>query len=790
MSREISDSKQQEDNKKLEYALRYAEDGWFVHPLCWPTENGECGCGRSPAHTEKEIGKAPITHHGEKDATTNPDIIRRWWEKWPEANIGINLGLSKLVAVDTDSKNAEEEAKSLGLPATRVHRTAKGYHHIYLNPWSGKANAIRKGKSGAIDILTTGYVVVPPSCHRNGEQYELVVDEPLANAPDWVLGMLRDKKTPSQVKLPASLPAVDLDTLNLSAKTIELIKTGKKGEFPSRSEAGFSVIASMIKQYRSDAEIAAVILRNPIGAYIYHRNPNNPETWLAKEIGRARAKMQEPSQNIGGDRESNNEESSPPKFFSEGRVIPSELAKYLIAEFQLITYGKSRQIFSYTKDGFYSPSEEELIRKEVCEILGKQSTTHHVKEVVGHIKYLSYQSAENLKPPDNLVCLSNGILNLETRKLQPHSPRYFFRQRIPVAYDSEASCPEIDKFLEEILPQDRAAVIEELFGFCLEPGYRIKKAFALVGKPDTGKSTLLRLLEQFLGEKNCSAQSLQSFHSNHFSIANLDGKLANICADLPRNSLTDTSFFKQLTGQDLVPAERKYEQGFEFYNRAKLIFSANRLPRSMDQSDAFFVRWVIIDLPRPIPEEGIDPDILEKLTTPAELSGLLNHALKGLERLQARGAFSVSETVKEIRSHYRRSSDPIEAFLEECVRVDPEKSVTKSNLYSALCSYCQKHAVTTPSKEILAKRVRSTFFINDFREQVNGKRVRIWPGISLNAAGEALLKTVNGGEKADLHKNGEVYLGSQLSRQSLIPRQEPTEVVLPEGETVGVGQGS
>ncbi len=93
----------------LEIALQYAARGWFVHPL-----------GRAE--------KRPITGHGKDDATTEPAVIREWWSKWPNANIGIAGGPSWLLVFDADhGLNTEEDFIAWryrnGLPVTYTVRT-------------------------------------------------------------------------------------------------------------------------------------------------------------------------------------------------------------------------------------------------------------------------------------------------------------------------------------------------------------------------------------------------------------------------------------------------------------------------------------------------------------------------------------------------------------------------------------------------------------------------------------------------------------------------------------------
>ncbi|MCK4356009.1 bifunctional DNA primase/polymerase, partial [Candidatus Bipolaricaulota bacterium] len=279
-----------QEEKNGHQSLLYASWGWPVLPLCWPTADGKCVCGHD--HKEKGIGKAPLTQFGVHDATTDPDTIRAWWQKRPQANIGVDVQRSGLLVVDIDSEEALEEAKSKGLPPTRIHKTGKGWHYIYRNPWPGMASAIKKGTSGAIDIKTTGYVVMPPSRHRNGSWYEVELDIEPSSAPDWAGQYLSPRVETREFDLPSELPELDLNSLRLSHKIVRLIKTGDATGFRSRSEAGFAVITSMVEEGYSDPEIAGVVLRNPIADYVCDRNRNNPKAWLAGEIARAKGKRQ------------------------------------------------------------------------------------------------------------------------------------------------------------------------------------------------------------------------------------------------------------------------------------------------------------------------------------------------------------------------------------------------------------------------------------------------------------------------------------------------------------------
>ena len=138
--------------------------------------------------------------------------------------------------------------------------------------------------------------------------------------------------------------------------------------------------------------------------------------------------------------------------------------------------------------------------------------------------------------------------------------------------------------------------------------------------------TLLSLLVALLGTENV-APSRCTDSTNRFAAAELEGKLANLFADLDARALQASSIFKSITGGDAITGERKYAPAFSFRPFARLLYSANEPPPTPDSSDAFFRRWTIVPFERRFDEKAADRRLLDSLTTPQELSGLLNHGL-------------------------------------------------------------------------------------------------------------------------------------------------------------------
>jgi Bifunctional DNA primase/polymerase, N-terminal len=154
-------------------ALDYAAHSWPIVPLWWPVD-GRCAC---PAGADcGSPGKHPLTEHGVNDASSERDVILRWFRRWPHANIGIATGaLSKIVVLDVDPRNGGNEslAQFIGqygpLPPGPTVRTGGGGRHFYYDYTD---LSFPKVAGPGLDVLSNGRIACAPySEHVNGQRY-------------------------------------------------------------------------------------------------------------------------------------------------------------------------------------------------------------------------------------------------------------------------------------------------------------------------------------------------------------------------------------------------------------------------------------------------------------------------------------------------------------------------------------------------------------------------------------------------------------------------------------------
>ncbi|HOV82908.1 MAG TPA: hypothetical protein PLQ01_09585 [Methanothrix sp.] len=191
-----------------------------------------------------------------------------------------------------------------------------------------------------------------------------------------------------------------------------------------------------------------------------------------------------------------------------------------------------------------------------------------------------------------------------------------------------------------------------------------------------------------------------------------------------------------MTGGDDNRAQEKYRPAFSFRNKAKMLFSANMLPRSPDDTYAYYSRWILLEFLNVFdPRNGTgDPDLDSKLQTPEELSGLLNIALAGLKRLKDNGwRFSYDKTVEDVERMYKRNANPVYAFLlDECEPGEAIDCIEKTLFYNRFKTYALEHGIrplsSTKFSELLKDQAEIP--VSTFRPYIeHGDRPWCWQGV-------------------------------------------------------------
>lgn len=323
-------------------------------------------------------------------------------------------------------------------------------------------------------------------------------------------------------------------------------------------------------------------------------------------------------------------------------------------------------------------------------------------------------SADNV-----LINLKNGTFEINTKgtQLRPFNSKDFITYQLPFEYNPEAQAPIFQAYLNEVLPDaERQNVLAEYVGFLFikHNSNRLKeeKALILYGTGANGKSVFFEVISALLGDENISNYSLQSLtNENGYFRAKLANKLVNYASEI--NGKLESSIFKQLVSGEPVEARLPYGEPFTLKQYAKLIFNCNELPKEVEQTNAFFRRFLIVPFDVTIPPEKQDKNLHVKIID-KELSGVFNWVLEGLNRLLDQKGFSNCTAAEEAVADYKKESDSVKMFVDENDYViSPNEFTLIKELYPHYRQYCAEDGFKPVSKLNFSKRLKNFNIIVD-----------------------------------------------------------------------------
>jgi P4 family phage/plasmid primase-like protien len=389
----------------------------------------------------------------------------------------------------------------------------------------------------------------------------------------------------------------------------------------------------------------------------------------------------------------------------------------------------------FYEDGIYKKAEYKL-KKEIEDKLGPEGYTYYIEEILKHLERQSYVSREEFNKFTGCIPVQNGLLNLETQTLQPFNKEQIFTYKLNVVFDDAKQCPKWLKFLEEILPDsDDRTLLQEIMGYTLFPGMPKHKIFWFYGLGRNGKGRVIATLEFILGPDFCANIELKEFDGEHrFAVANLYGCLINVSSEPDTKNDLETALIKKLTGEDTIDAEVKNKQRrLKFKNMAKPFVLGNRFPPVKDTSLGFWDRVEILKFPNSFIGENQKDDIEKTwLNDPNEVSGILNWMLIGLHRIAQNKVFSKSKTTTEIMTEFKRTSDPIGAWIDDKCVFGLDYYIPRKVSHEDYKLYCEDMNATPETDRKFYERLRNTPRIRDSNTAIKGEtETRFWIGLCL-----------------------------------------------------------
>lgn len=294
--------------------------------------------------------------------------------------------------------------------------------------------------------------------------------------------------------------------------------------------------------------------------------------------------------------------------------------------------------------------------------------------------------------PDYWIPFENGFLDLCSMELLPVSSEYRCIYQIPHVWKNQTVAEDsvTEKYLKSFF--DSAEDLEMFLQFaavCMTKDMHFQKMMILRGNGGLGKSVLLNNMTRLVGSRNTSTVSMQRLNERFQTIPLID-KVLNIYSDLDSSDMAKTDVIKMIVGQDAVPAEYKGGQQFSFPPICKLMFSANRVPKSRDEkTDAIYRRLLII----PFTHKGVYIERIEQRLND-DIDSFIAMVVSAGNRLYNAGSLKESENSKREVSQLHFDTDTVYAFLhDECVITnDIVDRIERSFLYQEYTQYCRKES--------------------------------------------------------------------------------------------------
>jgi P4 family phage/plasmid primase-like protien len=361
----------------------------------------------------------------------------------------------------------------------------------------------------------------------------------------------------------------------------------------------------------------------------------------------------------------------------------------------ILNRGESSTFHTY-KDGVYLPLYDAQVYNLIDDCFARYNLFDHrtssrkVKDtqirIVSRLSQIPSRhfSDKDIEKRKWYLNLRNGLLDMKTFELLPHTPDYFSVGQVPYDYDPTAEAPEFLKFIDTITKgnQTTALMLQEMFGYCIMDGNPKHKVFYLYGETArNGKSTTAKILGGLIGLENISTLTLQQLSSDNTSIlTSLIGKQINI-ADEISSKFIDSSRFTSMSAEGIVEVNPKFKPSFLYKITTKFIVACNDLPRFQD-AQGMRHRMISIPFRYQIPEvERIDR--YEEVLLEKEASGILNWAIAGTKLFT--GVFSMNEQSAEDIHANTLENNSTYAFLEReyDFLADYDEKLTSEDLYGA-----------------------------------------------------------------------------------------------------------
>lgn len=701
-------------NRVLECANEYIRLGWKVLPL-YTIVNGRCSCGKPNCSSP---GKHPITPNGVKDASSDPDIIKRWFDNGISFNIGVATGTaSGLVVLDIDPRHGGDESiKQFDIPKTLEVITGSGGRHYYFTIPEGIEIRNSAGKIAAgIDVRGEGgYVVAPPSVHASGNEYKWAVDPRAVQPVPWPKELrienaeLKNKKTDAsdlegQIiaegqrngQLTSIAGAMRRQGCDQEAIFAALININQRQCKPPLGYEELRKIAVSIAQYQPQAEEGIVLdddhhvtVARAFEAASPAKHRHQTETWIVLQHKKYQL------------------------------IDERELKKQLRNYANECKYRKRVRV----EGGFAIQNERLKVTPQLVNGILEALSALDGVWLAPEIHSPNWIGSDKDRPnPEHIIPVQNCLLDIsgnEPRVLDL-TEEFFAFNYLPITYNPKAQCPQWIEFLGQIFQTKRLSsektewnseagdfvevsetipdelsisILQEFLGLLLTQITRFQKILGIVGPKRSGKGTIGRIIRALVGKDNIGSPTLTGMTNEH-GLQGLYHKTVALISDASisggnADTVRAVERLKSISGEDSQQINPKCKAHIEVDRmKVRFVIMSNELQKLTDPTGALAGRFIYLITTQSFFGKE-DVRLEEKLL--AEIPGIFNWAIEGLMRLLKRGYFQESAAGLDAKAMAEELGSPVIAFVREYCEVGANRQIRSQELYDAYKRWCQE----------------------------------------------------------------------------------------------------
>ena len=409
-----------------------------------------------------------------------------------------------------------------------------------------------------------------------------------------------------------------------------------------------------------------------------------------------------------------------PIFYNrKGTFLFDRFATYIKNNNHIIKINGQLHIY---KDGIYVNNLKYIESEMIKQLPGLSKSKR--AEAMSYLDLLIEQDTE--PSGAEYIAFKNGLYNIDTEEFIGFSPEYVVTNKINYDYVVDAYSEIADKTLDKLACYDDSIrdLLEEVIGYTFYRRNELRKAFILTGDKNNGKSTYLDMIKTLLGDENTSALDISEL-DQQFKTAELFHKLANIGDDIGDGYIPNPAIFKKLVSGERINVERKGQDPFDFNSYAKLLFSANDVPRIKDKSGAVQSRLIIIPFNAvfSVDDPDFDPYVKYKLRKPECMEYLIQVGLDGLKRVLKYQRFTESEKVQKELTEYEEFNNPILLFFKEDIKIENEPT---NNVHQKYTEFCISNGFSPLSNIEFSKQVKKRLHMKIVNKTIKNRKYRIF----------------------------------------------------------------